>query len=158
MRTGRMKERAAMKRLSHATPAAGLLVMTPSQPPAPEMPGLAPSRTPDGPARPEVAQVPEAQQASEAAREAEREAEPSARRIASLPKPAISTADALPRGWSGFGLTCRNCGGRPGDDGEPPVWEFGTLPTIYFLDPGSPAARAGIQIGDVLTHLDGVSL
>ena len=143
-------------------PATGLLVMTPSQPPAPEMPALAPSRTPDGPARPEVAQVPEAQQASEAgreaAREAEREAERSARRIASLPKPAISTADALPRGWSGFGLTCRNCGGRPGDDGEPPVWEFGTLPTIYFLDPGSPAARAGIQIGDVLTHLDGVSL
>jgi len=39
-----------------------------------------------------------------------------------------------------------------------PAWEFGTLPEIYFVDPESPAARAGFQIGDVLTHIDGVSL
>ena len=75
-----------------------------------------------------------------------------------MPLPAIPTEEALPRGWSGFGLSCRNCGGEPGEEGAPPVWRFGTVPTIYFIDPESPAARAGIQIGDVLTHLNGVSL
>jgi len=66
--------------------------------------------------------------------------------------------DALPRGWNGFGLTCHDCGSLPGEPGETPVWEFGTLPEIYFVDPESPAARAGFQIADVLTHIDGVSL
>jgi hypothetical protein len=83
---------------------------------------------------------------------------PTTPETARLPKPAIPTEEALPRGWSGFGLTCGNCGGQPGVDGGSPAWVFGTLPTIYFIDPGSPAARAGLQIGDVLTELDGVSL
>ncbi len=38
------------------------------------------------------------------------------------------------------------------------MWWFGTLPEIYYVEPGSPAARAGFEIGDVLTRLDGVSL
>jgi hypothetical protein len=66
--------------------------------------------------------------------------------------------DTLPRGWNGFGLTCRDCGSLPDEPGERPAWEFGTQPEIYFVDPESPAARAGFQIGDVLTHIDGVSL
>jgi hypothetical protein len=135
-------------------PESGVLVMTPSVPRPPVAPEV--PRTPQTPGTPAAAEAPEAPQAPEAAISPE-EAR-SERRMAALPKPAIPTEDALPRGWSGFGLTCSNCGGQPGGDGAPPVWEFGTLPTIYFLDPGSPAARAGFQIGDVLTHLDGISL
>ena len=74
------------------------------------------------------------------------------------PMRAISTQDALPRGWSGFGLTCSECGGESVEEGKPPVWKFKTLPIIYFVDPESPAARAGFQVGDVLTHIDGISL
>jgi PDZ domain-containing protein len=70
---------------------------------------------------------------------------------------AISTQDALPSGWSGFGIACSECGGEATEEG-PPVWKFGSVPIIYFIDPESPAARAGFQVGDVLTHIDGVSL
>jgi hypothetical protein len=118
----------------------------PTTPPVPQTPATRPelAQTPEVPETPEAPQAPEAPQRTQL--------------LNRLPMPAIPTEAALPRGWSGFGLTCRDCGGRPGDEGKPPVWEFGMLPTIYFLDPGSPAARAGIQIGDVLTQLDGVSL
>ena len=108
---------------------------------------------PETPVTPEVPRIPETPATPEVPMLARR-----VERLNRLPMPAIPTEDALPRGWSGFGLTCRDCGGRPGDEGQPPVWTFGTLPTIYFLDPGSPAARAGIQINDVLTQIDGVSL
>jgi membrane-associated protease RseP (regulator of RpoE activity) len=74
------------------------------------------------------------------------------------PMRAISSQDALPRGWSGFGLVCSDCGGESVEEGKPPVWKFGTLPIIYIIEPESPAARAGFQVGDVLTNIDGVSL
>jgi hypothetical protein len=66
--------------------------------------------------------------------------------------------ETLPRGWTGFGLRCSQCGSQAGPPGQPPVWDFRSLPEIYFVDPESPAARAGFEIGDVLTHIDGVSL
>jgi membrane-associated protease RseP (regulator of RpoE activity) len=71
---------------------------------------------------------------------------------------AISTQDALPRGWSGFALACSDCGGEATGEGKPPVWRFTAPPIIYFIEPGSPAARAGFEAEDVLTHIDGVSL
>ncbi len=37
-------------------------------------------------------------------------------------------------------------------------WRFEEYPTIYSVDPGSPADRAGMRRGDVLTSIDGVSL
>lgn len=37
-------------------------------------------------------------------------------------------------------------------------WQFEEYPTIYSVDPGSPADRAGIRRGDVLTAIDGISL
>jgi hypothetical protein len=114
----------------------GMAMVTMPTPPTPPTPPTSPT-PPTPPTAPEPPQAPE---------------------TARLPKPSIPTEEALPRGWSGFALTCRNCGGQPGEDGAYPVWEFGTLPTIYFVDPGSPAARAGLQIGDVLAELDGVSL
>ena len=115
-------------------------------------------QAPQAPQSPTAPEPPEPAVAPEPATPPTPATRPRARAHRPLPKPVIPTEDALPRGWSGFGLTCRECGGAAGEAGEPPVWEFGTLPTIYFIDPGSPAARAGIQIGDVLTLIDGVSL
>jgi PDZ domain-containing protein len=127
-------------------PAVMFTATTPPTPPTAPTPATAP--TPQ--ATPEPAPAPEVPETPGTA--------PRTPGAARLPKPAIPTEEALPRGWSGFGLTCRNCGGQPGEEGQPPVWAFGTLPTIYFVDPGSPAARAGLRIGDVLAELDGVSL
>lgn len=137
-----------------APPRPRVVVIAPGRPePAPNASTPAPASSPD-PTSPLLALA----QPPDAVTDSERSHAPRPRRLALLPKPAIPTEDALPRGWSGFGLTCRNCGGMPGDSGGPSVWEFGTHPSIYFIDPGSPAALAGIQIGDVLTHLDGISL
>jgi hypothetical protein len=123
---------------------AGVMLVAPVAPVPPVSP-----ETPMTPEAPRAYGTPRESEAPEAVRRAQAER---------MPLPAIPTEEALPRGWSGFGLSCRNCGGEPGEDGAPPVWRFGTVPTIYFIDPESPAARAGIQIGDVLTHLDGISL
>ncbi len=137
-----------------APPRPRVVVIAPGRPePAPSVSTPAPASSPD-PTSPLLAPA----QPPDAVTDSERSHAPRPRRLALLPKPAIPTEDALPRGWSGFGLTCRDCGGMPGDSGGPPVWKFGTLPTIYFVDPESPAARARIQTGDVLTHLDGISL
>ncbi len=77
-------------------------------------------------------------------------------------RPGMSMPDAgpaaLPHGWMGIGLVCQDCGGAMPEQGDIPVWTFGTLPTISYVDPEGPAARAGLRRGDQLTHIDGVSL
>jgi hypothetical protein len=80
--------------------------------------------------------------------------EPSSR---PLPLPDVEPG-AMPRGWLGVGFTCRDCGGEAPDSSKTPVWSFGTLPTIYFVDPDGPAAKAGLRRGDVLTQIDGLSM
>ena len=66
--------------------------------------------------------------------------------------------EALPQGWLGIGLTCQDCGGEVSDGARTPVWTFGTIPTVSYVDPEGPSARAGLHRGDQLTHIDGVSL
>ena len=64
----------------------------------------------------------------------------------------------LPRGWFGFGLQCEECTAKSGRGDAPAVWRFGTLPRVYSVDLGGPAARAGIRRGDTITHINGISL
>jgi PDZ domain len=67
------------------------------------------------------------------------------------PPPAI-----LPDGWFGFGIECGECGWRR--RGREVVWTFSSAPVVTNVEPGSPAARAGLRRGDQLTFVDGVAL
>lgn len=64
----------------------------------------------------------------------------------------------VPRGWFGFGFQCGDCSASFGVTDSAAVWRFGTWPRVYSVDVGGPAARAGLRRGDVITHIDGVSI
>jgi membrane-associated protease RseP (regulator of RpoE activity) len=69
------------------------------------------------------------------------------------PVPVPDAPDLRPEGWLGFGLACNQCGwAREGGDAAP-YWESEGEPILYVVQPGSPAARAGLREGDVLTHV-----
>jgi hypothetical protein len=63
----------------------------------------------------------------------------------------------LPGGWFGLGIHCRDCGVH-GQTGRDPEFRFREPPTVMSVEPGTPAARAGMRRGDRLTHVDGHSL
>jgi predicted metalloprotease with PDZ domain len=63
----------------------------------------------------------------------------------------------MPDGWFGFGIQCRNCGVHT-ERGRAAVYRFGEAPTVVSVEPGTPAASAGMRRGDRLTHLNGISL
>ncbi|MEP7325484.1 MAG: PDZ domain-containing protein, partial [Gemmatimonadota bacterium] len=68
--------------------------------------------------------------------------------------PAIPPAPENPlTAWFGFGISCHNCRVRPGG-----IWEFSEYPTLYSVDPDSPAEKAGLRRGDVLMKIDGADL
>jgi hypothetical protein len=64
--------------------------------------------------------------------------------------------EILPEGWFGFGISCDHCGIR--GRGREAANYFGESPEVESVEPGSPAALAGIRRGDLLTHVDGVAL
>jgi hypothetical protein len=116
---------------------------TPPATPAPEAP-----EAPETPT-PMVLDLREAERAASDARaasEAERLAEAHA---------AVMIAN---RGWFGLGIDCEECRWKalPADSGL--MWVSHEYPTIYRVDPGSPAETAGLQRGDVLIQIDGYSL
>ena len=82
-----------------------------------------------------------------------------ARRAAppAAPPAAGRAPEPYARGWFGIGLSCNECRSEQDEDG-PPVWSFPTAPEISYVDPAGPSARAGLERGDVITHIDGASI
>jgi hypothetical protein len=73
--------------------------------------------------------------------------------------PEIPPLPALaPEGWLGVGLQCSDCSISIDEKSDRSRWRFRTPPRIYSVDSDSPAGRAGVREGDVITHLDGVKL
>lgn len=70
----------------------------------------------------------------------------------------MAPSRVLPRGWFGFGLQCDECSANMQPSDSVAVWAFATRPRIYSVEPGSPAAKAGLLRGDEITHIDGVSI
>jgi hypothetical protein len=77
--------------------------------------------------------------------------------ILAAPNVGIVARPVFPGGWFGFGISC-NCSVHRGGPGTPPVWKFEEPPEVFSVEPGSPADRGGLQRGDVLLEIDGVSL
>jgi len=69
------------------------------------------------------------------------------------PPPPVPSTSAL-----GFSIYCTDCSLQRLADPEAWVWSFSEPPVIERVEPGSPARDAGLEAGDVLTHIDGLSL
>ncbi|HEX2210057.1 MAG TPA: PDZ domain-containing protein, partial [Longimicrobium sp.] len=72
------------------------------------------------------------------------------------PVPVPDVPELRPEGWLGFGLACNQCGWAREAGDAAPYWESEGEPILYAVQPGSPAARAGLREGDVLTHVRGL--
>jgi membrane-associated protease RseP (regulator of RpoE activity) len=66
--------------------------------------------------------------------------------------------DLLPAGRLGFALTCSRCGWERAAGDRHPRWHSEAPPRVYAIEPDGPAARAGIQPGDVLLRVDGQAI
>jgi PDZ domain len=73
-----------------------------------------------------------------------------------IPVPVPTTPELQPEGWMGFGLACSQCGWAREAGDAAPYWESDDEPILFRVQPGSPAARAGLREGDVLTHVQGL--
>jgi len=62
----------------------------------------------------------------------------------------------LSNGWVGLSIKCKEC--SVGDSVGVPVWNFSFAPEVDRVEAHSPADRAGIRSGDVLTHVNGLPL
>jgi predicted metalloprotease with PDZ domain len=69
----------------------------------------------------------------------------------------LGDLDFAPLGWFGFGLSFSGSV-RRSSDGESRRWMFFEPPEIESITPGGPADRAGLERGDVITHIDGVRI
>ncbi len=58
--------------------------------------------------------------------------------------------------WLGFGVACGQC--ELTSHKGTAIWSFRMPPVVAEVSPGSPAAAAGLRVGDTLIALDGVSL
>jgi hypothetical protein len=92
------------------------------------------------------------------------------------PVPAVSPAPSLPpmsglaplarlrhllppKGWYGVSLRCSDCSIRRDDEeGAVLEWRFRVEPEVASVEADSPADRAGVQEGDMITHIDGAKI
>jgi len=131
------------------------------EPPLPVLPPAAPEpprapaapRAPEPPAAPRAPAVPRASEPPEPPRAPEA---PEPVLAPEPPEPPLAPEPPEPpaaAAWFGIGFECRGCGWK--DDDGVRSYFFSSPPAIFSVDPGSPAARAGLRRGDVLTRVDG---
>jgi hypothetical protein len=72
--------------------------------------------------------------------------------------PVVPVSPASPRGWFGFSIRCNDCGWSRIGHEQYPRWESTTHPEVTRVAPDGPAAAAGIRSGDLVTHVDGISI
>ncbi len=68
----------------------------------------------------------------------------------------VPDSPASPDGWFGFSFRCTNCGWARSRGSDSPVWESDSNPELSMIADRGPAARAGLRVGDELTHIDGL--
>ena len=134
---------------------------TPPRPPTAPTPPAAPAR-PAPPARPAHPTRPPHQATPRPPTPPQAPTAPAAPVPPTPPVPPVpptppAPPEIMPDGWFGFGIECNHCGVHR-ESGRQPVFRFNEAPTVMNVEPGTPAARAGMRRGDRLTHVDGVSL
>lgn len=72
--------------------------------------------------------------------------------------PEMPKFDFRPRAWFGMQISCGECTVKMSKEDHSLQWLFDNPPEIETVEPGGPAAEAGLEPGDVLTHVDGVKL
>jgi hypothetical protein len=131
----------------------------PPTPPTPPQPPRAQRNVPPAPPRPPAPPQPPRNQRNQRDVPPAPPAPPVPPRPPVPPTPPAPPAppEIMPDGWFGFGIECRNCDiHAPG--GTAPTFRFREQPTVMTVEPGTPAASAGMRRGDRLTHVDGVSI
>jgi hypothetical protein len=63
--------------------------------------------------------------------------------------------DPTPRGRLGIGLQCERCGTGIDEETGQSVWFFSGPIEVTNVNPGGAAEKAGIQMGDLITAIDG---
>jgi PDZ domain len=153
-------------RVQEVTVRAGARCIRPPTPPTPPRPPHAPAApapprpphgaTPPAPPRPPRAGVPAPPAPPHAPAPPAAPPTPPTPPTPPVPPVPPPPPDIMPDGWFGFGIQCNNCGFR-GPRGRQ-VFQFTQSPTVVSVEPGTPAARAGMRRGDRLTHVNGNSL
>ncbi len=72
--------------------------------------------------------------------------------------PAPPAPIALPKGRLGFSIRCSDCVIQRSKPTGAVVWTFREHPIIERIELGSPAHEEGMRGGDILTHINDVSL
>jgi membrane-associated protease RseP (regulator of RpoE activity) len=76
------------------------------------------------------------------------------------PQPKVPAVPPAPKFASraslGFSLRCSQCGWS--ETGGTLTWEFSEPPFIERVEPEGPAARAGLEDGDRITHIDALEI
>ena len=66
--------------------------------------------------------------------------------------------DRRASGTLGLGIRCSYCSFRYPSRDSSAVWEFSEHPEVISVEDGGAADEAGLEVGDVLTHVDGLDL